>query len=215
MSFMERMFGKKAPPPEEQVDNWTRNIRSEQRKLDRQIREIEREERKVEATVKKYAKSGEVANARILAKQLASSRKAKNRIRVSKAMMESMKMEIKQQARMVKLNKVFGKSASIMKSMNNLVDVQMVSETMRTLEHEMMKAGVIDDVVSERMDAMDPADLDEAADLEVEKVLYEITAGEMGALPEEGHGELVSELQDTASEEQMEAFITQMKAARV
>lgn len=41
----------------------------------------------------------QVANARILAKSLANSKKAKNRIRVSIAQMESIKMEMRAQAR--------------------------------------------------------------------------------------------------------------------
>lgn len=47
---------------------------------------------------------------------------------------------------------------------------------------------------------------------QVEKVLYDITAGEMGKLPEKGGGALVSELPDSVSEEQAEAFIRQMMA---
>ena len=47
---------------------------------------------------------------------------------------------------------------------------------------------------------------------QVEKVLYEITAGELGKLPEKGKGELVSELPDTVSEAQAEEFIRRMMA---
>jgi hypothetical protein len=48
--------------------------------------------------------------------------------------------------------------------------------------------------------------------VQVEKVLYDITAGEMGKLPEKGGAALVSELPDAVSEEQAEAFIRQMMA---
>eukprot|EP00038_Savillea_parva_P006874 m.166476 g.166476 ORF g.166476 m.166476 type:complete len:211 (-) comp12692_c0_seq1:1295-1927(-) len=209
---MDFLFGKKKESPEEQVKGWTDKIRKEQRALQRQIRDIERSERSIEADVKKHAKSGEVANARILAKSLANSRKAKNRIRVSVAQMESIKMEMRTQARMVRVSKSFEVSSRVMKAMNNMVNMRTISETMRDLEREMMKAGVIEEMVGDTMDTMDDEDLLEAADEEVEKVLYDITAGEMGKLPEKGGGALVSELPDSVSEEQAEAFIRQMMA---
>eukprot|EP00035_Acanthoeca_spectabilis_P007761 m.142560 g.142560 ORF g.142560 m.142560 type:complete len:271 (+) comp14074_c0_seq2:1887-2699(+) len=212
LHVMDFLFGKKKPTPEEQVKEWTNKIRSEQRQLDRQIREIERSERGIQAEVKKHAKNGDVGNARILAKSLANSRKAKNRIRVSIAQMESIKMEMRTQARMARMSQTFEVSTRVMKAMNNMVNMRTITETMRGLEKEMMTAGVIEETVGDAMDSLDDPELEDAADEEVEKVLYDITAGEMGKLPEKGGGTLVSELPDTVSEEQAEAFIRQMMA---
>ena len=57
--------------------------------------------------------------------------------------------------------------------MNDLIRVPQLNATMAMMSREMMKAGVIDEMVSDMMDsAMDGEDLDEEADEEVDKVTY-------------------------------------------
>jgi len=41
-----------------------------------------------------------------------------------------------------------------------------------------LQAGILEEMVEDTMDVMDDDELEEAADGEVEKVLYELTAGE-------------------------------------
>ncbi|CAG2182453.1 unnamed protein product, partial [Oppiella nova] len=77
------------------------------------------------------------------------------------------------------------KSASVMKSMQSLVKVQEISHVMQDMSREMMKAGIIEEMIEETLDdQLDTDDqLEEEAQQEVDKVLWELTAGQLGAAP--------------------------------
>ncbi len=54
--------------------------------------------------------------------------------------------------------------------MNDLVKLPQFGATMRVMAREMEKAGVIEEMMNDTLDDMDPEGTDEAADEEVEKV---------------------------------------------
>lgn len=77
------------------------------------------------------------------------------------------------------------KSADIMRVMNNLIKLPEIAQTMQALQREMVKAGVIEDLVDAAMD-QDDDELEDEAEEEVEKVLVEITSDmfqKAGAVP--------------------------------
>jgi charged multivesicular body protein 3 len=69
------------------------------------------------------------------------------------------------------------KSGEVMKLVNNLVRLPEVSQAMQQMSVEMMKAGIMDEMIEDTMDMMDDDDLEEAADEEVNSVLFQITDG--------------------------------------
>merc|ERR1712014_408068 len=90
--------------------------------------------------------------------------------------MNSIVMQMQNRLSQMKVVGNMSKSADIMKAMNRLVKVEGITETMTALQKEMMKAGIIEEMVDDAMDAADEVDED-AADEEVEKVMDEL-AGE-------------------------------------
>lgn len=108
-----------------------------------------------------------------------------------------------------------------MKAMQNLVKIPEIQATMRELSKEMMKAGIIEEMLEDTFAGMEDEDeMEEAADLEIDKILYEITAGALGkapskvtdALPEpepEGAAAAVSD-----EEEDLEAMHSRLAALR-
>lgn len=71
-----------------------------------------------------------------------------------------------------------------MKAMQNLVKIPEIQATMRELSKEMMKAGIIEEMLEDTFAGMEDEDeMEEAADLEIDKILYEITAGALGKAP--------------------------------
>lgn len=110
----------KAPDPKEQVKEWKKQMRGEERKLDRQITselrarlpprraaawltpplptpEIKNEETKVKQSIKQAAKRGDMSTAKLLAKEIVRSRKAVSRLHTSKAQMNSVVMQMQNQ----------------------------------------------------------------------------------------------------------------------
>ncbi|CAG2106265.1 unnamed protein product, partial [Medioppia subpectinata] len=153
--------------------------------LDRQIRGIQREEEKVKLELKKAAKRGDRDVCLVLAKEMVNSRKAVNRIHTSKAQLNSVMMNMSQQLATLRVANAMEKSTSVMKSMQSLVKIQEISHVMQEMSREMMKAGIIEEMIEETLDDQLDVDdtLEEEAQKEVDKVLWELTAGQLGAAP--------------------------------
>jgi len=174
VGVMQALFG--AEDPKATVRKWKSEMRSEQRTLDRQIRGIQREEQKTKKSIKDAAKRGDTASAKLLAKEICRARKAVNRLHTSKAQMNSVVMQMENQLAQQKLTGTVQKSTEVMKMMNRLTKVSEVSAVMQNMQKEMMKAGVIEEMVDDAMDVLDEDGDEEAADEEVERVLTELNA---------------------------------------
>eukprot|EP01128_Nolandella_sp_AFSM9_P006729 TRINITY_DN3528_c0_g1_i1.p1 TRINITY_DN3528_c0_g1~~TRINITY_DN3528_c0_g1_i1.p1 ORF type:complete len:249 (+),score=98.52 TRINITY_DN3528_c0_g1_i1:74-748(+) len=174
-------FGKKLTP-EENVKKWKREMNKEKRGIDRNIREIEREEAKVKRNIKEMAKRGDVSNATTLARELVRSKKAKERLTISKAQLSSVQMQLTQNLANYKMAGTLKKSAQIMGMMNSLIRLPEINAVMMTMAREMEKAGLIEEMMEETLDDMEE-DFDEEADEQVQKVLDELDLNFKEAAP--------------------------------
>ena len=79
----------------------------------------------------------------------------------------------------LRLSGALQKSAEVMKSMQALVKVNDVAASMRELSKEMMKAGIIEEMMDDTIESVmdDSEEMEEEAQREVEKILWEVTAG--------------------------------------
>merc|ERR1712136_184831 len=112
-------------------------------------------------------------------------------------------------------------STEIMKSMLSLVKVNEGQEQMMNLSKEMMKMGIIEEMMEDTFDSVtEEEEMEEAAQDEIDKVLYEITAGALGKLPDTEQGALPSvsnpepaEADEESEEEEDEDIMVQRLAA--
>ena len=105
---------------------------------------------------------------------------------------------------MVKVTGAFQKSTEIMKTTNQLIKLPQLSATMREMSMEMMKvseallpallaafaehcsdvrssqSGILEEMMEETLDTVDDDELEDEADAEVDKVLFELTDGKLG-----------------------------------
>ncbi|ALC46538.1 vps24 [Drosophila busckii] len=179
------LFGKTpSKDPKEQVQEWTHKIRKEGNQLDRQIRSIQREEEKVKRSLKQAAQKNDRDTCLILAKEIVNARKAVNRIYTSKAHLNSVQMQMKNQLATLRVAGSLQKSTEVMQAMQSLVRYPELAGIMRDMSKEMMKAGIIEEMLDETMDSLEDAEeLEEEAAKEVDKVLWEITDGKLGEAP--------------------------------
>lgn len=193
------LFGKTASKdPKEQVNEWTHKIRKESNQLDRQIRSIQREEEKVKRALKQAATKNDRDTCVILAKEIVGARKAINRIHTSKAHLNSVQLQMKTQLATLRVAGSLQKSTEVMQAMQNLVRYPELAGIMRDMSKEMMKAGIIDEMLDETMDSLeDSEELEEQAQTEVDKVLWEITEGKLGEAPLPPEGATVEKAQPT------------------
>ena len=142
--------------------------------------DIQRGEQKVKADAKKAAKRGDMDSAKTLAKEMVRSRKACNRLHVSKTQLNSVMMQMEQQYAQAKMMGTMQKSTQVMSAMNRLVKVGAIAEVMQNMQKEMCKAGIIEEMVDDAMSSLDQEDDEDAADAEVEQVMQELNAETMG-----------------------------------
>ncbi|XP_057307162.1 charged multivesicular body protein 3-like [Hydractinia symbiolongicarpus] len=176
------LFGKTPQKdPKEQVREWSSSMRREGRKLDRQIRTIKTQEAKVQVSIKAAAKKGDKDVCYILAKEIINSRKAVNKIYAAKAQLNSVEMQMKNQLATLRLAGCLEKSTEVMRGMSALVKVPEIQEIMQQMSKEMMKAGIMEEMLEDTFEGMeDQEELEEAAQGEVDKILFEVTSGVLG-----------------------------------
>ncbi|XP_072379594.1 charged multivesicular body protein 3 [Diabrotica undecimpunctata] len=179
------LFGKTPERnPKDLVTEWNHKLRKEGYQLDRQIRAIQREEEKVKRTLKEAAKKSDKDTCLILAREIIHSRKAINKIYTSKAHLNSVMLQMKNQLATLRIAGALQKSTEVMQAMQRLVRVPEVAQTMQEMSKEMMKAGIIEEMLDETMeDLEDTEEMEEAAQSEIDKVLFEITEGKIGEAP--------------------------------
>ncbi|XP_037091946.1 charged multivesicular body protein 3-like [Pollicipes pollicipes] len=215
------LFGRsKEPDPKEQVNEWAKRLRKEGYQLDRQIRGIQREEEKVKRSLKEAAKKGDKAVCTVLAKEVIHSRKAIGRIYTTKAQINSVQLQMKQQLAQIRVAGAMSQSTEVMQAMQQLVKMPEVAKTMQEMSKEMMKAGILEEMMEDTFEGLeDQDDLEEAAQEEVDKVLWEITKGEIGRAPDAVADSLpaaepAAAAQESDGEEQLEAMQERLQALR-
>ncbi|KAK0143343.1 Charged multivesicular body protein 3 [Merluccius polli] len=186
------------------------------RVIDRQIRDIQREEEKVKRSIKDAAKKGQRDVCIMLAKEMILSRRAVSKLYASKAQMNSVLLSMKNQLAVVRVAGALQKSTEVMKAMQSLVKIPEIQATMRDLSKEMINAGIIEEMMEDTFESMeDGEDMEEAAEEEVDKILFDITAGALGKAPSkvtDALPEMEAPGATAASEEESEEDIEEMQS---
>lgn len=174
------MFFSSSTPKQDPVDlakEWKRNLQKESRKIDRDILGIKRQEDRAMKECRALVKANRLSAAKILAKEVANTRKTVERMYTAKAQLNSVATHLQTSISLMKMQGCMTKSAEVMAAMNKLVNVKEIRETMQTMAREMEKTGLVDEIIGDTLDSMDSDAIDSAADLEVDRIITEITTG--------------------------------------
>lgn len=108
-------------------------------------------------------------------------------------------------------------STEVMKTMSGLMKIPEMQRTMTEMSKQMMKMGIIEEMMEDSIDSV-LDDVDEGViDAEVEKVLFEVTQGKLEGLPSVNTSSLPSGSQATADyedEEPLEDMTSRLEALR-
>ncbi|KAF4584441.1 hypothetical protein GQ602_005814 [Ophiocordyceps camponoti-floridani] len=182
METLKTLFSK--PDPQAQVRKCNALIRSNMRKLDRDMVTV----RQVEAKTKNLivqadrraqrdpsrAKQAQ-KEVRAFARELVRARRTSARLVTSKAQLNSVQMQVNEAFAVRKIEGSIRASVGVMKDVNSLIRLPELSGTMRELSVELMKAGIIEEMVEDTLPEDGDVLLeDEEAEGEVDKVLGEI-----------------------------------------
>ena len=152
---------------------------------------------------------------RTFAREMIRIRKQNSRLATSKAQLQSVQMQVNEAFSVRKIEGSIKASTGIMKDVNSLVRLPELTGTMRELSQELVKAGIIEEMVG---DSLPDGELlegeDDEAEAEVDKVLGEVLSGTLnkadGRKVEQPAVEEPSVSVDEDMEEQ-EATLAQMR----
>merc|ERR1712093_281897 len=174
------------PDPQAQVRKCNQLIRQNTRKLDRDIANMKLAENKAKTLIIQANRRAQrnPSQAKQAEKHIRT-RKQHNRLVTSKAQLNSVSMQVTEAFAVRKIEGSIRSSVGIMKDVNSLVKLPELMGTMRELSQELVKAGIIEEMVGDSLpDELEEAD--EEAETEVDKVLGEILTDKMskvGATP--------------------------------
>jgi charged multivesicular body protein 3 len=181
-------------------------IRKNVRQLDRDIGNLKVLDKKTKKYILDASKRGQknpsqakqaAAETRTFARELIRVRRQAARLNTSKAQLQSVQMQVNEAFSVRKIEGSLKASTSIMKDVNTLVRLPELTGTMRELSQELMKAGIIEEMVGDTLpnDELLEGE-DEEAETEVDKVLGEVLHGRLGKV-----GAVQEEIQAPVEEE--------------
>jgi len=154
------------------------------RTLDREVMGLKGTESKTKAFIVQASKRAQrnpsqakqaAQETRIFARELIKVRKQSSRLQTSKAQLQSVQMQVNEAFAVRKIEGSLKASTGIMKDVNQLVRLPELTGTMRELSQELVKAGIIEEMVG---DSLPDNELlegeDEEAESEVDKILSEV-----------------------------------------
>ncbi|KAH6850890.1 Snf7-domain-containing protein [Chaetomium sp. MPI-CAGE-AT-0009] len=232
METIRNMFAR--PDPQAQFRKCNALLRTNMRKLDRDIAAIKQTETKTKNLIiaaNKRAQRGDPSRqkqaqreVRDFARELIRTRKAGDRLVTGRAQLASVQMQVSEAFALRRIEGSIKASVGIMKDVNSLIRLPQFAHTMQELSVELMKAGIIEEMVGEVLP--DDADMlgeeEEEAEGEVDKVLGEIlkdrmeTAGPLPSVPLSQQQPVPAQKQqpqveEEDEEEDTEAMMDQMR----
>lgn len=149
---------------------------------------------------------------RLLARELVRIRRQSARLATSKAQLDSVGMQVNEAFSVRKIEGSIKASTSVMKDVNTLIKLPELTGTMRELSMELVKAGIIEEMVSDTlMSGEEGGEMaegeDEEAEREIDKILGEIVGGRLkdtGKVPTAGQQEEEEEPQEVILEDMRE-----------
>lgn len=150
-------------------------LRKNKRELDRSINQLLPLKKKTEGLIKKAAKSGDYKTAKIYARELINVNNQYKKLHISKTRLESINMAINEQWQMRKLTQSLQVSTAIMKDVNLVINLGVLTGTMQELSKELMKAGIINEMMDDAMDIDYDEELEDESQEEVNKIIASLT----------------------------------------
>jgi len=210
------------PDPQAQMRKCNQLIRANTRQLDRDINQLKALDAKTRQYIVNASRRAQrnpsqtkqaAQETKTFARELLRIRKQNARLTTSRAQLQSVQMQVNEAFSVRKIQGSLKTSTGIMKDVNTLVRMPELMGTMRQLSVELVRAGIIEEMVDDALPADQLLDEEEEeAEAEVDKVLQEILQGKLSKAEPVRPEQPVQE--DTLAEaefEDQEATLAQMR----
>jgi charged multivesicular body protein 3 len=168
---------------EQQKQKCNALVRKNVRHLDRDIQNLRQLEQKTKTYILQASRRSQrnpsqakqaARETRTFARELIRIRKQNARLQTSKAQLQSVQMQVNEAFAVRKIEGSIKTSTGIMRDVNTLVRLPELTGTMRELSQELVKAGIIEEMVGDMLPADEALEEEEEAEAEVDKVLSEV-----------------------------------------
>lgn len=191
------------------------------RKLDRDIQQLKAAESKAKNFILQANKRAQrnpsqakqaAQDTRIYARELIRARKQNARLATSKAQLQSVQMQVNEAFSVRKIEGSIRASTGIMKDVNSLVRLPELTGTMRELSQELVRAGIIEEMVG---DSLPDSELlegeDDEAEAEVDKILTEILKDRLPPTAQKPEEAILTQPVGEEEEEDQQEMLAQMR----
>lgn len=201
-------------------------LRKNKRELERSLNQLQPLKKKTEGLIKKSAKAGDAKTAKIYARELININNQYKKLHISKTRLESINMSINEQWQMRKMTQSIQASTGIMRDVNSVLNLGVLTGTMQELLKELMKAGIINEMMDDMVDLDVNEELEDESQEEVNKIISSLTEDKFSKidtevptdnLPQEEEPTLVSpvnaeeEEEDTLAIEEMRQRLKELQ----
>lgn len=160
-------------------------LRKNKRELDRSLNQLPPLKKKTEALIKKAAKDGDYKTAKIYARELININNQYKKLHTSKTRLESINMAVNEQWQMRKLTQLLQVSTGVMKEVNQLTNLGVMTATFQELLKELMKAGIINEMMDDMVDLDFDEELEDELQEEVNRIIQSLTEDKFSKIESE------------------------------
>lgn len=178
-------------------------LRKNKRELERSLNQLQPLKKKTEGLVKKSAKAGDAKNAKLYARELININNQYKRLHISKTRLESITMSINEQWQMRKMTQSIQASTGIMKDVNSVINLGVITGTMQELLKELMKAGIINEMMDDAVDLDVDEELEDESQEEVNKIISSLTEDKFSKIDSEVPQENLAEPEQPEPEQEL------------
>ena len=160
---------------EQMVRGWRRELRGRRRQLVRGEWEISKRLAQVNSELAAAIKKKDQRSIEAVRVSLVQHQREFNKLIVAKTRIDSLDSQLRQQAALVRVRKSFAVSAEVFGLLNDMSGVGELREMAASMSAEMLKAGLVDDLVSTAL-----SDTDDKVSNEADAYLNALTAEQVG-----------------------------------
>lgn len=152
-------------------------LRKNKRELDKSMNQLQTLKKKTETLIKKSAKEKDFKTAKLYAKEIININRQHTKLHTSKTRLDSIGMSVNEQWQMNKLTQSLHALTTVMKDVNSLMHIGVVLGTMQELSKELMKAGIINEMMEDMVDLdfEEDEELESESQQEVDKIIESLT----------------------------------------
>lgn len=212
------------PDPKEQKRRCDTLIRQNKREIDRSVMKMRNSSTKTKADIRSMAKrmQNNPAQAkemrksiRMLGREIANLDKHEKRLNTNKAQLESIQMQVNEAFAVRKIEGSLKASTKVMRDVNMLTKLPELTSTMQLLSQELMKAGIIEEMVGDMLPDDELLGEEEETEAEINKAIRDALGDKEGAKilgqTEEAFPEAPDQIEEEPDKQISENDLAQMR----